>query len=392
MKSRALRLILFLLAVAVQAVAGYTLYDVERQIRDARAAERAVDARVRAVEATLAEMRAAQRGYVAEGQGVEFWSARMVSLQQELTARFAAFRLAVTSPDAARALSSTAEILDNFGRLDARILADVKGGQRLMASDLIFADGLELTTAAQAGIEDARAREAQAIESRTASLDGVRLGVLAVAVAVTLLVLLALLPRARVPRARPETVTAAAQPSALERDLAAPVARLEPPPLPAETEELQRAAQLCTDFGRVSTMSDLPPLVARAADLLDSSGIIVWVADTTGETLSPMLSHGYSSHAIAHIGTLGRDADNATAAAYRGSQLLTVAGDGAMSNGAIVAPLVTPAGCLGVMSVETRHGGELNASTQALAVILAAQLATLLSPASQPSTARRGEG
>jgi len=52
----------------------------------------------------------------------------------------------------------------------------------------------------------------------------------------------------------------------------------------------------------------------------------------------------------------------------------------AVSDGAIAAPLVTPAGCVGVMATEVRNGGEQEAARLAAAAIIAAQLATLVGP------------
>ena len=91
--------------------------------------------------------------------------------------------------------------------------------------------------------------------------------------------------------------------------------------------------------------------------------------------------------------SLARDADNATAAAYRDARLEVVRTNG-MTNGALVAPLITADGCVGVMAAEVKYGAECKASLQSLARILAAQLAALVSskpaePASElPDAAR----
>jgi hypothetical protein len=82
------------------------------------------------------------------------------------------------------------------------------------------------------------------------------------------------------------------------------------------------------------------------------------------------------------LGTILRDAENATAAALRTSLLQTVDTD-AVSNGAIAAPLVTPVGCVGIMAAEVRDHGEKDPAKLAAASIIAAQLATLVGP---PST------
>jgi len=60
----------------------------------------------------------------------------------------------------------------------------------------------------------------------------------------------------------------------------------------------------------------------------------------------------------------------------------------AVSNGAIAAPLVTPAGCVGVMAAEVRHQGEKDSTKLAAAAIVAAQFATLVGPPSSRAQAR----
>ena len=89
--------------------------------------------------------------------------------------------------------------------------------------------------------------------------------------------------------------------------------------------------------------------------------------------------HGYPAQLVNRLGTIGREAENATAAAFRTSLLQTVEGD-TDSTGAIVAPLVTPGGCVGVMAAELRSGAATEEARLATAAILAAQLATLVGP------------
>jgi len=79
------------------------------------------------------------------------------------------------------------------------------------------------------------------------------------------------------------------------------------------------------------------------------------------------------------MGRIHSDANNAAAAAYRSAELRTVAGDSS-TPGALITPLLTADGCIGVLSVEMKGGSEKDESSQALATIFAAQLATLMSP------------
>jgi hypothetical protein len=89
--------------------------------------------------------------------------------------------------------------------------------------------------------------------------------------------------------------------------------------------------------------------------------------------------HGYPAHLTARFGTIAREAGNVTAAAYRTGLLQTMKGD-AISNGALAAPLVTAAGCVGVMAAEMKAGGEQQETLLAASAIIASQLATLVGP------------
>jgi hypothetical protein len=145
--------------------------------------------------------------------------------------------------------------------------------------------------------------------------------------------------------------------------------------------DLMGIASLCTDLARIVDTRALPDALGRAAELLDASGIVLWIADPDGRELNPIVSHGYSPQVVTRLGTIPRDAENATAAAFRTGLLQTVKTD-SVSNGAIAAPLVTPAGCVGVMAAEVRHEGEKQDAKLAAAAIVAAQLATLAGPPS----------
>jgi hypothetical protein len=105
------------------------------------------------------------------------------------------------------------------------------------------------------------------------------------------------------------------------------------------------------------------------------------VADPDGRELTAVIAHGYPQNLVSRLGTIARDAENATAAAFRTGVVQTVKSD-AVSHGAIAAPLITPAGPVGVMAAEVLNDGERNEMTRAAAAIVAAQLATLVGPPS----------
>ena len=113
---------------------------------------------------------------------------------------------------------------------------------------------------------------------------------------------------------------------------------------------------------------------------MDATGIIVWLGNASGADLRPVLAHGYASQVLARMPTVARTADNAAAAAYRTGELQVVLSGRAglaehsPSAGAIVAPLLSPDGCIGALAAEIAGGGETSDSVQALAAIFAAQL------------------
>ena len=141
---------------------------------------------------------------------------------------------------------------------------------------------------------------------------------------------------------------------------------------------LRAASQLCTDLGRVSDVEQLRQLVGRAAELMDASGLIVWMSAPDGSQLRPALSHGYAPDMISRLPPLARSADNAAATAFRTGQVQLVLARPGESSGAIVAPVLSSDGCVGVISAEIRGGGETSESVQALSAIFAAQLAAVL--------------
>ena len=103
----------------------------------------------------------------------------------------------------------------------------------------------------------------------------------------------------------------------------------------------------------------------------------MWVADRSGSALFPTLTHGYGAAVLARMTSIPRDADNAAAAAWRLGELRTVTAQG-QAPGALVTPIVTAEGCVGVLAAETRNGSEHDEGTRAVSRILAAQLATFV--------------
>jgi hypothetical protein len=168
----------------------------------------------------------------------------------------------------------------------------------------------------------------------------------------------------------------------VSRPSAAPAKAAEPPAV-----DLKVVAAVCSDLARVGDTRAIPALLERAALLLDASGIVLWIADPDGRELTPIMVHGYAPQMANRLGTIAREAANVTASAYRTALLQTVKSD-SISNGAIAVPLVSAGGCLGVMAVEMKNGGEQREPLLAAATIVASQLSTLVGP---PSARTRAE-
>jgi hypothetical protein len=149
------------------------------------------------------------------------------------------------------------------------------------------------------------------------------------------------------------------------------------PEPPSSEPDLLLIAQLCTDFGRVENTDQVQPLLQEAARILDAIGLIVWVWDPQGEELRAALACGYSDKVLAQLPAVRRDADNATAAAFRSARACAMKGSDHTS-GALVVPMLTPAGCAGVLAAELQNGGEQTRSVTGVLTILAAQLAQLI--------------
>ncbi len=104
--------------------------------------------------------------------------------------------------------------------------------------------------------------------------------------------------------------------------------------------DLAAAARLCGDLARVKDAGQLPALLARAAELLDASGIVLWLAGAEGTVIRPAASVGYSDHTLSRMKTLSGRSDNAVSVAFREGRMEVVAG-AKDRNGAVVVPIVT---------------------------------------------------
>ncbi len=164
---------------------------------------------------------------------------------------------------------------------------------------------------------------------------------------------------------------------AVEHEMASAVEPAPAKSLAPSEPDLLAAAQLCTELGRLDDTRDAAPLLKEAARILDAIGLIVWLWDPQATELIPAVTHGYSDNVLAQLPTVRRDADNATAAAFRTAQTCVVNGTD-LANDALVVPLMTSVGCTGVLAIELPYGGAQRESMRALVTIFASQLARLV--------------
>jgi hypothetical protein len=139
------------------------------------------------------------------------------------------------------------------------------------------------------------------------------------------------------------------------------------------------AADVCTEIARAREAADLKRALGRAAEAMDASGLVVWAATAAGGDLWPVLAHGYPTQTLARMAPVPRSGDNATAAAYRSGTLQIVLSRPGVSSGALAAPLLSPDGCIGALTAEIEGRSETSDGVQALAALVAAQFATILS-------------
>ena len=399
MKSLVIRLMLLAVCFIASGIAVYFVWTSETYTRQSADGVRAFDQAAHEAERAVLDVRAAQHAYVAAGQDAQAWIAKAAASVTIVKAQLDYLRAHAVTPQAQSAIDNAASALEDFDQIDRRARDYVRNGQPLLASDAIFADGTESTSAIAGSVEAARAAEAALHadeQAATRRAEAVAIAAAAVVVVVTIL-LLAFSTATQTHEADAGSVadgdTRMMPMNGADwlrpGDGAATPARTggASEPAPSSNINFGTVASVCADLARVMDTHALPPLLGRAAELLDAPGIVLWIADPDGRELSPIVTHGYSQSMVLRLGTILRDDENATAAALRTSLLQTVDTD-AVSNGAIAAPLVTPGGCVGIMAAEVRHHGEKDPAKLAAASIIAAQLATLVGPPSTRAQAR----
>jgi GAF domain-containing protein len=111
--------------------------------------------------------------------------------------------------------------------------------------------------------------------------------------------------------------------------------------------------------------------------MLDAIGLMLWTWSAETSLLTPALIHGYEEGLVAQLPGVSPDDDNAIAWAFRSEETRTISGSD-LATGALAVPLMSPAGCTGVLALELRHGHERHDAVRAVVEILAAQLSALV--------------
>lgn len=409
MKSRALRTVVLLAALACLGGAGYFLWKTDGEASAARAAAQTFESQARLATMGLADLRAALQAYVADGQAPAVWQKSAATMLRSAGEQVRALRAAARSPEAQGALEDAVEQVASLARSDQRAREYMESGQRLSASDVLFGEATPAALKAAGAVDAARVHETSAASRELDDKRWLQAYVLGGAAGIIVLVLLLLTPVPRRPvavsdwdvEATAETPAgaglglsssprASAAPPATptgdaRRELAeidALTARLtetgpaSPTRLPGI--DLAEAADVCTALARLQEPKELPALLERAAAVLGAGGVVVWMPDGAHGALRPALAFGYSPLAVTRMGSIPADAENATALAYRAMTTQLVPPE-AGGGGAVAAPLVTADGCSGVMAAELTKASRPE-DVHAVATIIAAQLATLISP------------
>ena len=365
--------------IAIGAAAVFVIR-AEKQIALMTAAVRAFDLEARQTADAFAELRSGQEAYVAAGQGADFWIARVAAATGRARAEVNSLRLGARTGPGRQALMEAEATVADLETTDKRVHEYLNAGDRLMAADVIFAEGGDRAATAARQVETARQAERQGADADEAELRRRQAAALAAAAAVSAAVIVLLVPARR------------SHPSPATRE-AARVEPIAPPTAPRQPVQspqfLKIAADLCTEFGRIRDVDDLKRLLAQVANVMGARGLIVWLGSTGGADLQPVVAHGYTAETIARMPRLRRTGDNAAAAAYRtGVQQIVLARPGRMCGG-IVAPILGVDGCIGALSVEMPEGTEGSEPIQTLATIIASQLASVVAAEAVADTALR---
>jgi hypothetical protein len=368
MQRHTTRYIVVALLIAAGAIGGFFVFSSHQRALAIDVAARDAAARIDRMNDTAEQIAAAQHAYVAPGQPGQPWLDQSAMLLQQFGQDAAAIRPLLTSPEAIRALDDIDQRFKALVVLDDKVRQDIQEEQTLLAADLIFSDGRDTVAAMIMTLRNLKSAEERTAQTQRAMLEQQQVAAFGGIAALWALGLILLARRGSTTRDQGlVNFSRLASPD--------PRSRIPDPGSLTATIDLAAAADVCAALARATDAASLREALTRAAAVLDARGIIVWMG--AGEELFPAVAVGYDERVVERLGAIPRHASNATADTWRTAQLRTVAGD-VVAHGAIAAPVHGVSGCVGVFAVEVRHGREADPATQAVAAIVAAQLAVLV--------------
>lgn len=375
MHQRVTRLVILSALLASGAVSGFAVWTIERTSYQRGQQQDVKEATIERLLSSIAVISSAQQAFADYGRR-DMASFTSIALQVDrLTTEAAGLRAGAESGASSERLEEFWTALSALMGAESRARELFAGGDENAAADLLFASAREHVAMLDATLR--AFRQAEILESRKARTAAAWLTWSALGT-IALLWAIALVGFAVQPLRQPQPRTAeAAHAPSIDRSLAPPVAATTP------MIDVVDVAGLSSGLSRLSDHASLTTFLGRAANALDARGIIIWMR--AGDELVAATAHGYEPAVLRRIPSIARDSDNATAAAWRTGETLTVPEDES-GHGAIVAPMMNPDGCVGVFAAEVRSGRERDSATCSVATILAAQLAGVLAAWPAPST------
>ncbi|MBA2305313.1 MAG: hypothetical protein H0W08_22150, partial [Acidobacteria bacterium] len=162
MRSRAVRLTLTLLAAVAIGSAAWFYWTNHVRGRAVIETALAFDTTNTAATRQAFELRNAQQAYVAAGQSETFWFEKVTTSADALRTSLAALKTMTTAAAAHAGLEDAGRALQEFEERDRRVRGYTSSGQKLLASDIIFSDGLEAASKIIAALDQAAAAAHQA--------------------------------------------------------------------------------------------------------------------------------------------------------------------------------------------------------------------------------------
>jgi hypothetical protein len=373
MGKRSARIAVLTLLVLAAAAASLFIWRVEDRLAALSSSRQTLGAHIGSIRSAAIEMGAAQQSYVAPGQLDQAWFERTSLLFDEMRRSIAALPPLLHAGDAPAQQALDASI-DLLVETDTRARQNLELGEDLMAADVIYSDGRSVLDGLRRQLDGIERAEDQWYSMQSAELARQRWLVLGAAASLFLVGTLVL----ALGGARPHTVVSP-PPIAAEPSPAAPAPE---PAREAPDVDLSALATVCQELASVTSAPALVDALGYAAGLVNASGVVLWTAH--GEYLCAAIGYGYTQEHVARFGPIVREADNAVARAWRTRTPSVVPGD-RTGAGALVVPIVSSDGCTGALAFETLQGFEQRPHVQAVASVVAAQVAAL--PLSWPAAA-----